>query len=252
MKNKGPSRKIRLRPKIPFQLNFKSGLIIGAMSFWLGGLIVPQLVLKLRLGSEDGKSLYTLGQLYARRADPMRLTNSEAKVISQGFQDWAGAKLERVDYESHRPQLQRLMESRQTEQTQLAKKEGQDYLKKFVRSGGTLSLSGLAYRIITPGSQKKPTLKDWAEVSYRGTLINGKVIDATTETAPKAKLPMNGVIKGWTEGLQLIGEEGEIELVVPSELAYGDAGTSSDVPPGATLVFRIRLFRVLDSGRVNS
>lgn len=237
--------------KQPHRLLFFKGVLVGALACWIMEFAANQATLSLQLASDNGKSLYTLGQLYARHIDSMRLTSREAQVISQGFQDWGGHKISRIDFDSHRSQLESLMESRQTSQIQITKKEGQEYLKNFVRSGGVQSLSGLAYRVIVPGSAKKPTLKDWVEVSYRGTLVDGKVIDATSDTKPKANLPMNGVISGWTEGLQLIGEGGEIELVVPSELAYGEVGTSSDVPPGATLLFRVRLHKVLDSGRVN-
>jgi FKBP-type peptidyl-prolyl cis-trans isomerase len=82
-------------------------------------------------------------------------------------------------------------------------------------------------------------------------LIDGTVIDATTDTRPKAKLPMNGIIRGWVEGLQLVGEGGEIDLVIPSELAYGDQATTSGIPPGSTLRFQIQLHRILPSGHVN-
>jgi len=151
-----------------------------------------------------------------------------------------------VDFESHRQQLSAFLEKKQA-----AEEEGLQYLKKFLKSGELHSLSRLAYRIVASGSQKKPTLKDWVQVSYRGTLVNGNVVDDSSLSGGKVNLPMNGVILGWTEGLQLIGEGGEIELVIPPNLGYGNEGTRGGVTevPGATLVFRIRLHKVLEDGR---
>ena len=139
-----------------------------------------------------------------------------------------------MDFESYRQQLSAFLEKKQA-----AEEERLQYLKKFLKSGGLHSLSGLAYRIVAPGSQKKPTLKDWVQVSYRGTLVNGNVVDDSSLSGGKVNLPMNGVILGWTEGLQLIGEGGEIELVIPPNLGYGNEGTRGGVTevPGATLSF---------------
>ena len=236
----------RLKQK-PVPFAFVGGTLFGLVLFGLGEWGAHQLRMKQVLRSDDGKSLYSLGQLYARRIDHMKLSQIEAEVLSLGFLDWAGQRQARVDSDAQSARLQQFMETRRDAQTQLAKKEGQKYLRSFLNSGGTHSLSGLAYRVITSGSQIKPNLKDWVEVKYHARLIDGRLIDGTSADGKTVKLPMNGVISGWREGLQLIGEGGEIELVVPSDLAYGDAGNVADVPPGATLVFRIQLVHVLSS-----
>ena len=228
------------------------GLLCGILGYALVDFLGRPFLLRVQLASENAKVFYTLGQLYARRAESIRLTDSEAGIVGRGFQDWAGSRRERVDFESHRQQLSAFLEKRQAGAIAAAEEEGLQYLKKFLKSGGLHSLSGLAYRIVAPGSQKKPTLKDWVQVSYRGTLVNGNVLDDSSLSGGKVNLPMNGVILGWTEGLQLIGEGGEIELVIPPNLGYGNEGTRggvTEVPAGATLVFRIRLHKVLEDGR---
>ncbi len=82
------------------------------------------------------------------------------------------------------------------------------------------------------------------EVHYHGTLINGEVFDSSVERGQKVSFPLNRVIKGWTEGLQLIGEGGKVKLVIPSEMAYGEHGAPPKIPGGATLVFEVELFSI--------
>jgi FKBP-type peptidyl-prolyl cis-trans isomerase len=101
--------------------------------------------------------------------------------------------------------------------------------------------SGLKYKIIKPGSGEKPDESDTVLAHYKGWLDNGKVFDSSYDRGEPTEFPLGGVIAGWTEGLQLIGEGGEIELIIPSELGYGAAGAPPDIPPGATLHFRVEL-----------
>lgn len=114
------------------------------------------------------------------------------------------------------------------------------YAKKpgvFVRS------SGLMYRILQNGYGTRPTAYDTVSVYYKGTLINGKVFDATEPGFP-AEFPVNGVIPGWTEALELMREGDHWELCIPSNLAYGARGAGNSIPPNQTLVFDVQLMKV--------
>jgi FKBP-type peptidyl-prolyl cis-trans isomerase len=82
------------------------------------------------------------------------------------------------------------------------------------------------------------------EVNYHGWLDNGKVFDSSYNRGESISFPLSGVIKGWTEGMQLVGEGGMIELEIPANLAYGDRGAGADVPPKATLHFLVELLKV--------
>lgn len=104
--------------------------------------------------------------------------------------------------------------------------------------------SGLKYRIVREGSDKKPGPQDKVTVHYRGTLEDGTEFDSSYKRGETISFPLGGVIPGWTEGLQLIGEGGEIELIIPSELGYGAAGSPPVIPGGATLHFKVELFKV--------
>lgn len=112
-------------------------------------------------------------------------------------------------------------------------------------NGYRYTASGLGYRIVRPGDGVKPTARDNVTVHYRGRLHDGTEFDSSFKRRKPATFPLNGVIKGWTEGVQLIGEGGKIELRVPSELGYGQRGTpDGSIPPGATLFFEVELISV--------
>ena len=108
----------------------------------------------------------------------------------------------------------------------------------------TSTASGLKYRILRKSDGQKPVATDTVVVHYRGWLDNGKEFDSSYNRGQEIDFPLNGVIGGWTEGLQLIGEGGMIELEVPSELGYGGRGAPPDIPPNATLHFLVELKQV--------
>lgn len=119
-----------------------------------------------------------------------------------------------------------------------AGKVDKDAPKKF-----TATESGLKYRVLRKGTDK-PAATDTVKVNYHGWLDNGKVFDSSYKRGEPISFPLNRVIKGWTEGMQLVGEGGMIELEIPANLAYGDRGAGDAVPPKATLHFLVELLKV--------
>lgn len=114
-----------------------------------------------------------------------------------------------------------------------------DAPKKF-----TETASGLRYRVLREGKGSKPAATDKVKVNYHGWLDGGKVFDSSYERKKPISFPLNRVIKGWTEGMQLVGEGGMIELEIPAKLGYGDRGAGEDIPGGATLHFLVELIKV--------
>ena len=125
------------------------------------------------------------------------------------------------------------------------KEKGDKFLAANLKKDGVLQTeSGLQYKIIEEGDMNnKPSETDTVVVRYKGTLIDGTVFDETAEGADPARFPLNSVVRGWTEGLQLIGEGGHIELYVPSDLAYGEGGRPG-IEPNSTLIFDVILEHV--------
>lgn len=110
--------------------------------------------------------------------------------------------------------------------------------------------SGLQYRILAPGNNVKAGPEDKVLVHYKGTLLDGTVFDQTPEGGDPVELPLNGVIPGWREGLQLVGEGGDIELFIPSNLAYGESGNQA-IEPNSCLIFRVQVAEVHPAGAAN-
>ena len=120
-----------------------------------------------------------------------------------------------------------------------AGKIAKDAPKQFAKT-----TSGLRYRILREGKGQMPKATDKVKVNYHGWLDGGKVFDSSYERKKPISFPLNRVIKGWTEGMQLVGEGGMIELEIPSALGYGEDGIPDTIPGGATLHFLVELLKV--------
>ena len=117
------------------------------------------------------------------------------------------------------------------------------FLSANAKKPGVTSAQGIQYRVIKSGNGKQPDRHDCATVYYKGNLINGQVFDQTKPGIP-ATFPVGGVIKGWTNALQMMHEGDEWELVIPASLAYGHRGAGGVIPPDQTLVFDVSLLKV--------
>jgi len=122
---------------------------------------------------------------------------------------------------------------------------GRDFLaQNSSRSGVSTTASGLQYEVITKGTGgAKPKETDTVNVHYHGTLIDGVVFDSSVERNEPISFPLNGVIPGWTEGLQLMGVGDKFRFFIPSDLAYGDSG-AGPIPPNSTLIFEVELLGI--------
>ena len=176
----------------------------------------------------------------------------DPKVLQQGLEDaFAGGKtlLSEDEARATLAQLQNEMRQKQQEKMQQAgaanKKEGDAFLAANKAKNGVVTLpSGLQYKIETTGTGPKPTTSDSVVCNYRGTLIDGKEFDSSYKRGQPATFPVAGVIKGWTEALQLMPVGSKWQLFVPSELAYGERGSGPDIGPDATLIFEVELLSI--------
>ena len=171
--------------------------------------------------------------------------------IIRGIKDWQKAegtpsdtnffKQFKIDPNTMNQVLDGFVQKRRAYTGALNTEKGEDYIAKFMADPESAKTeSGLAYKIIEPGNDVKPVSdKDTVWVNYKGTLLNGTVFDKNDDT----KFTLNRVIKGWAEGLKLIGEGGKATLVIPGELAYGEYGTRG-IEPNSTLVFDVELLKV--------
>ena len=125
------------------------------------------------------------------------------------------------------------------------KKEGEVFLAaNKAKEGVKTAPSGLQYKVIKPGTGKKPQATDTVTVNYRGTLADGTEFDSSYRRGKPATFPVSGVIPGWTEALQLMEEGAKWQIVIPSKLAYGEQGAGQAIGPNATLLFEVELISI--------
>jgi FKBP-type peptidyl-prolyl cis-trans isomerase FklB len=142
--------------------------------------------------------------------------------------------------------LQAKQQERMKAQGDKNKKDGEDFLAKNKTKAGVKTLpSGLQYKVMSVGKGKSPKATDTVTVQYSGTLIDGTEFDSSYKRGQPATFPVNGVIKGWTEALQLMKEGSKWQLVIPSDLAYGASGTpGGPIGPNAVLIFEVELVSI--------
>lgn len=127
-----------------------------------------------------------------------------------------------------------------------AKEAGDKFLADNKAKEGVITTeSGLQYKVITEGKGAKPTATDKVKVHYKGTLLDGKVFDSSIERGEPAEFVVSQVIKGWTEGLQLMPVGSKYTFWIPSDLAYGERGAGQDIKPNSTLVFEVELLEIV-------
>jgi FKBP-type peptidyl-prolyl cis-trans isomerase len=142
-------------------------------------------------------------------------------------------------------QLRSKMDAQRKASGTTNKKDGEAFLAANKTKPGVVTLpSGLQYKILTAGTGPKPTTADSVECNYKGTLINGTEFDSSYKRGQPATFPVTGVIKGWTEALQLMPVGSKWQLVLPPDLAYGARGAGDAIGPDATLVFEVELLSI--------
>ena len=126
-----------------------------------------------------------------------------------------------------------------------AKKEGEKFLAENAkREGVKVTPSGLQYEVLEATLGQKPKATDTVKVHYEGTLIDGTIFDSSYKRGESIEFPLNGVIKGWTEGLQLMSIGSKFKFFIPYQLAYGERGAGGSIPPYAALIFTVELLGI--------
>ncbi|QHL86519.1 hypothetical protein GU926_03305 [Nibribacter ruber] len=176
----------------------------------------------------------------------------EADALLMGLKEALSGKpsqLSQEEIQSSMMQLQMQMQEKQQASAGASgeqnKKEGEAFLQENKGKSGVTSLpSGLQYEVLESGSGKTPSKSSNVTTHYHGTLIDGTVFDSSYERGEPATIPVNGVIAGWTEALQLMKEGDKWRLYIPGDLAYGTRGAGGDIGPNATLIFDVELLKV--------
>jgi FKBP-type peptidyl-prolyl cis-trans isomerase FklB len=190
------------------------------------------------------KVSYALGMSIGQQLASMGATDVNVSDFAQAISDIFAGKAALNPAEAQQL-LQDFFTKKQEEQFAQQKQEGEDFLKENAKKDGVKTLpSGLQYQVLREGDGKRPSATDQVECHYEGTLINGQVFDSSYRRGQTATFGLNQVIKGWTEGLQLMQEGAKYRFFIPYQLGYGEQGAGRDIPPYATLIFDVELIKV--------
>lgn len=206
---------------------------------------------KTSLKSEKDKLSYSLGYGFGENMKKQGI-DIKADIAAQGLKDSLSGKkglMTEKEIEETMAAFQKEFLAKKREEAQKIaeknKKEGEDFLAENKKKAGVKTTSsGLQYKIIKKGTGKTPQSTDSVTVNYRGTLIDGTEFDSSFKRGTPATFQVGGVIRGWTEALQLMKEGAKWQLFIPSDLAYGQRGAGGLIGPDAVLIFEVELISI--------
>ena len=215
-------------------------------------LLTPMLVNAAEgLETLEQKASYSFGVDFAKRLKQQGI-DLDISALNRGIKDQTSGNtlaLEAGEMTQVKAEYTEQLRAKLVqEQQQLAAKNleaGKQFLAENAKKEGVVTTaSGLQYKVISSGDGKMPKAEDTVTTHYRGTLIDGREFDSSYSRGQPASFPVKGVIKGWTEALQLMKVGDKWELYIPSELAYGEAQRSELIQPNSTLVFELELLSI--------
>lgn len=201
--------------------------------------------------TDQQKKSYTIGVDLGKNFKDLGL-DLDLNTLLEGFKDaYTSGNVKLTDEELQTvmraisTEIKANQEAKMAEASKAQKEEGLKFLAENKKNKDVVeTASGLQYKVITMGTGVKPTATDQVKVHYKGTLLDGTVFDSSYDRNEPITFPLNGVIPGWTEGVQLMPVGSKFIFYIPSHLGYGDRGAGQQIQPGATLIFEVELLDV--------
>lgn len=199
------------------------------------------------------KVSYALGLGIGRQLSQMGADNLDIDDFAKAIKDILAGKKPEIDDAEAQTLVKDFFEKQEAKQRAAAaekfketKEKGEAYLAENAKKEGVVTLSsGLQYQVIKEGNGRRPKATDKVKCHYEGMLVDGTLFDSSIQRGEPATFPLNGVIKGWTEGLQLMQEGAKYRFFIPYHLGYGENGAGASIPPFAALVFDVELIEVV-------
>ena len=191
------------------------------------------------------KISYALGLSMGQNLMSSGVESLNYQDLAAGIEDVLTHQQPKISYQEAQQVLNTFFQELEAKVAGAAKAEGEKFLAENAkREGVKVTPSGLQYEILEPSLGQKPKATDTVRVHYEGTLIDGTVFDSSYKRGESITFPLNGVIKGWTEGLQLMSIGSKYKFFIPYQLAYGERGAGQSIPPYAALIFTVELLGI--------
>ncbi|WP_214449015.1 FKBP-type peptidyl-prolyl cis-trans isomerase [Flavihumibacter rivuli] len=189
---------------------------------------------------------YAIGMSLANFYKEQGITNINASMVTKALNDAMKGNKLLLTEEQMNMSISNYLQQLKREKAAANRKAGEDFLAANKVKPGVVTLpSGLQYMVVKEGTGPKPTLTDKVKCHYHGTLIDGTVFDSSIDRGQPIDFPVNGVIKGWVEALQLMPVGSKWKLFIPADLAYGDNQAGAKILPGSTLIFDVELIEIV-------
>jgi len=199
---------------------------------------------KIELKTLEDSAAYAIGMQFGQALTQSNLTNLNIELVKQGLEDEINGK-SALDHHQYETTLEAFFTQKQKEESKEKIEEGEKFLAENAkRKEVKTTASGLQYEVITEGKGDRPAATNTVKVHYKGTTISGKVFDSSYDRGTPAEFPLNRVIAGWTEGLQLMSVGSKYKFYIPYNLAYGEHGAGQDIKPFETLIFEVELLEI--------
>lgn len=193
------------------------------------------------------KLSYALGMVIGHNLKGMGVKNLSQDDFAKAMNDVLTNQTTSLTDQEAQKLVGDFLQKQQEEATREIREEGERFLAENAKKEGVVVLpSGLQYTVLTEGTGAQPKATDRVKCHYEGTLTNGQVFDSSYRRGEPAVFPLNGVIAGWTEGVQLMKEGAKYRFFIPYNLAYGERGAGQAIPPYAALVFDVELISIED------
>lgn len=223
----------------------KNLILLSSLSVFLFSCSNNSGVSVSSLNSEIDSVSYSLGVSVASNIKAQKMEDINAPAVAQAFNDVFKGNDLMIEEADANQALQIYFTNLSKKMNDANLEEGQAFLSENVQRSEVITTeSGLQYEVLVLGDGPKPAATDFVKVHYHGTLLDGTVFDSSVDRGEPAEFPVNGVISGWVEALQLMSVGSKYKLFIPSGLAYGERGAGAQIGPNSTLIFEVELLEI--------
>jgi FKBP-type peptidyl-prolyl cis-trans isomerase FklB len=221
-----------------------AALVVFGISACNGGSVVDK---NVKIANQTDSVAYALGHSVGANLKT-QFPDVNPEIIAQAMMEAFQGKESKLFPKNEEADnyIRTYMKTASEKKAIVNKEKGEAFLAANAKKSGVkVTPSGLQYEIIKDAQGEKPTLESTVKVHYHGTTIDGEVFDSSVERGEPATFPLNGVIKGWTEGLQLMPVGSKYKFYIPAELAYGNRQAGGKIGPNSTLIFEVELLEIV-------